>query len=273
MNKTFFLASLAMIGSCLTMNGAQAASFSLSQGGSGSLITGGSYGNTFDAAPLFGSSLFTPGVDVISNATLTLNFTGANNQPALQGTESYVTASGIDGNGTGHAWQTTDTTNHYVDPLDSVNVLIGKQGGQTATGNDVANLFHTNVLAGRYPVYGTFYQSVTCHNFWGGAYECGYYYQNPVGGNRVYSDTTGYAGAFSVAATLDSASLGLFEKSGFLRYGFTVTSGGVALQSAILTFDAAPPPVSVSSVPVPAAAWLLGSGLVGLVGAARRKAA
>lgn len=29
----------------------------------------------------------------------------------------------------------------------------------------------------------------------------------------------------------------------------------------------------VSSVPVPAAAWLLGSGLLGLVGVARRKAA
>ncbi len=64
-----------------------------------------------------------------------------------------------------------------------------------------------------------------------------------------------------------------FGSASFLQWALedVVTTGGV------LVFDSGSTPsaftATVSEVPVPAGVWLLGSGLIGLVGVARRKAA
>lgn len=277
-NRAAFVALMAAI---VASSGAQAATFSLWQGGTSNLNTGWTYTSNFD-----GNLLFTPGADAISNATLTLNFIGAS-QSAYQGTSTAVTNSGTDGTGT--YWQTVDTTRHYSDSLDSVNVLIGKVGGQTASGSDAANAYNATVITSSTAVMATDVQTQIHYYSYG--YSCGFLGMSTCYGTGSYTtdtynpyvagydhsidQTDGYKGAFSVVAALDSTSLNLFENTGLLRYGFTVTGGGIALESATLTFDAAARQViqvtPPAAVPVPAAAWLLGSGLLGLVGVARRR--
>jgi len=70
--------------------------------------------------------------------------------------------------------------------------------------------------------------------------------------------------------------------------GFTLTTVGSNLSSSAITFDAhsvtvnfastswaegSSASIALETVPIPAAVWLFGSGLIGLVGVARRKAA
>lgn len=84
------------------------------------------------------------------------------------------------------------------------------------------------------------------------------------------------AGTNGAAYTLDySATVPLGDPSGFggVKYklhlvGFMHTSGAAAAET---NWGAAP--TAPAEVPVPAAVWLLGSGLLGLVGVARRKKA
>lgn len=78
--------------------------------------------------------------------------------------------------------------------------------------------------------------------------------------------------AWDMASTLPPV-LG-FENSNLLQWLLddVVTTGGVLVFNDGITSSAFTATVDVSEVPVPAGIWLLGSGLVGLVGIARRKA-
>ncbi|OFZ69243.1 MAG: PEP-CTERM domain protein [Betaproteobacteria bacterium RBG_16_58_11] len=69
-------------------------------------------------------------------------------------------------------------------------------------------------------------------------------------------------GNFSVSATVDFDALGMAGNP--VYYGFTA-GNGMATDEHYIS--------SAAPVPVPAAVWLLGSGLLGLIGVARRKAA
>jgi hypothetical protein len=266
----FGLASLAI----LNAGSANATTYNLWGGTStSSLNTGWTYTSSFDA-----NLLFTPKVDVISNAVLTLNFLGSD-QTIYGGTSTQVTNSGIDG--VGQHWQTTNTTSYNNDSLDSVNVLIGKAGGQVANGSDVAGAYSSNVLTSSSPVtatsvaiyYGSYTYSYSCGFLgWSTCYGTGYYPYNvytpyTAGYNNVFVNTAGYKGSFSVVANLNSNSLALLENTGLLRYGFTVTGGGVALNSATLSFNATAP------VPEPEtyAMLLAGLGLLGFTVLRRKR--
>lgn len=82
--------------------------------------------------------------------------------------------------------------------------------------------------------------------------------------------TVSYAGIGSQTAVLGTAGLDLINlgQGGFLVIGINSASGNgfgdLTFATPQLTFE-------VAAVPVPGAVWLFGSGLVGLVGLARRK--
>ncbi len=71
-------------------------------------------------------------------------------------------------------------------------------------------------------------------------------------------------GSFSFAADPGQYFVSFFAEAPQLsQYGIEIAQSGIVIEQ----------PSNVSAVPVPATAWLLGSGLIGLVGAIRRKSA
>jgi hypothetical protein len=251
----------------LSIGPASADTFDLWQGGTNGtfLNTGTTYTSTFDA-----NVLFDPGVDLIPFATLTLNFRGLESS-FLAGTSYNVTAVGLLRNA-------GDTTNHFTDTLDSANITIGKKYGQSALGSDLANAYSSTVLTSSAAVYLNT-DPVPCPvgqkcgppgGGDGGKIPGGENQDPNIGYNRTYTETTGYKGPFSVAVNLDTNSLALFSSTGLLRYGFTVASGGVALDSATLQFYSAVPITPAIPEPETYALMLAGLGLLGLI-ARRRK--
>jgi hypothetical protein len=83
-------------------------------------------------------------------------------------------------------------------------------------------------------------------------------------------DYSASMGVFATQAGLNPASTISKLNLNFFAYGETYGNvSGVAHSTSSVWFDN----VNVSAVPVPAAAWLFGTGLVGLIGVARRKTA
>lgn len=89
-----------------------------------------------------------------------------------------------------------------------------------------------------------------------------------------YADATSIGGALDPNHTniLVNQRVAMGDSAMFDAVLFdTTTGGGTPLNLGVMTFDGAS--LEYAAVPVPAAVWLFGSALVGLVGAARRRAA
>lgn len=97
--------------------------------------------------------------------------------------------------------------------------------------------------------------------------------------NAGYSGGQDWNTSYGTGAINNTAKFGTdldfyyWQTSGFNPApGVTKAAGSWSFDGSTLAYGAAPVP-PVSSVPVPAAAWLFGSGLIGLVGVSRRKTA
>lgn len=96
-----------------------------------------------------------------------------------------------------------------------------------------------------------------------------------------FTNTTGADGNLDINWGLGTDGLGVLGGSAFLYFFDSVNNGKYAnsLNSALVALDALGnfsytlAPAEVTAVPVPAAAWLLAAGLMGLGGAARRRKA
>ena len=94
-------------------------------------------------------------------------------------------------------------------------------------------------------------------------------------GTGIFPGYTGYNSVSAEAVGGTATTLGIFELTLDLAGAFGSDFGtftGVQLQLTGGGYDAAPSLIgTTAAVPVPAAVWLFGSGLLGLVGVARRK--
>jgi PEP-CTERM motif len=209
------------------------------QSGVASVATGQSYSANFDVG-LF----YNPATDLITNASLTLSFVGSD-QRSPKPREVVTVINPQDR-------RLKDTYTIYDGPLDSVRVAIGANGGQTGLSSDSATLGSwTSAATWSSPVYDTYQQCsglfvITCETI---RYLAGY--------DHGYDRVDGFRGAFSSSIALDASSLAALAGTGLLRYGFTVNSGGAALESAMLTFTTAAVPE-----PTTASLSLAGAGLL-----------
>ena len=258
------LISLITVLCCVGPLAAQAETVNLFQDGASERPAGYTYTSIFD-----GNLLFTPGVDTISNVSLNLVFTEGD-ALALTQTESVLT------NSTsffGVPWVTYDTIHTFTDPLDSVRVLIGRAGGQTALINNAAGHYQTEeVISTSLPqvvLDNPAYLDLLTDVDVGGEIVLSSLGQSLVdlgGLSREVRRTTGFGGDFSTQILLDAESLSLFATTGLLRFGYTVTGGRVALDSATLSFD-----INATPVPIPAV-WPLMALTLGVLASRRRTA-
>jgi hypothetical protein len=219
--------------------------FTLVQGGIANMTAGQSYASAFDIGLFYGI-----GTDTLTSAVITLNFEGADlRDSAALSTTKVITRTNPD---------RADYITRYADPLDRVSVLFGQFKRQSATIDDGANAYEgPSVVVSTTPVYGT---DLKCHGLFVSVCE---EFSYLAGYDRNLDLTSGYKGAFSYSSLLDATTLAQLSSTGYLRYGFTVLSGGASLKSASLTFVAAP-------VPEPASTSLAVCGL-GLLAALYRR--
>ncbi len=173
------------------------------------------------------------------NAPYTINSASVAFSFSDNGGESYYTGSSASGSNPYY--------NYYWDPAESVALNLAGESGGGAT-----SYYSTSQYAGQGST------SYSCGLF--NLSTCYSYYD-------IYNVTSGYTGSFNIANSLTGIGLSALQSTGVLNFSGNV-SGNLYLNSATLTVDVSPNPV-----PIPAAAWLLGSGLLGLAGVARRKAA
>lgn len=137
-------------------------------------------------------------------------------------------------------------TYYYSDPSESVALDLS---GESASGS---TLYSSNVVQTGTEVYGTYscgaFNASTCYTY-----------------GPIYTNTSGYNGVFDIMQALTGSGLAAVTSTGMLNFTGSVT-GSLNLNSATLTIDVTPNPV-----PLPAALWLFGSGLVGLVGIGARR--
>ena len=137
-------------------------------------------------------------------------------------------------------------TYHYSDPTESLDLNLS---GEQVSGS--TNYYSNTVQTGS-----TIYSSYSCGAF--GTQTC--YNYGP-----QYTNTSGFNGTNVITLALTGTGLAALESNGLLNFTGQV-SGSLNLNSSTLTVD-----VSANPVPIPSAIWLFGSGLLGLVGIARRK--
>ena len=222
---------------------ASADAFMLDQGGSPSLAPGHSYASAFDIRLLYDAS-----TQRLDNATLTLNFVGGSDKVRNGDVVDTITGTAVDD--TGATWHSQDHTTPYLDALDRAAVMMGRAGGQAGMADDAAALYTDSIVNSSVALYTPGHES--CAIFVG----CTWVPGQLVGYNRNVDSLSGYKGAFSFSANLDSDSLAALRSTDLLRYGFTVSGGAVQLASATLSFNTSP-------VPEPTSLTLLLLGLLG----------
>jgi hypothetical protein len=245
-SATACIATLAMTVPSAWAASAPSQTYTVWQSGVANTATGQSYAANFDVG-LF----YNPATEHLTNASLTLAFVGSDQRSATP--REMITVP----NPSNADLKNTYTI--YDDPLDSVSVAVGANGGQTGLASDTATLGSwTSAATWSTAVYGTRQECTgvfvrTCFPV---SYLIGY--------DQGFDRVDGYRGAFSFSAVLDASSLSSLAGNGVLRYGFTVNSGGAALESAMLTFTTAP-------VPEPATASLILAGASLLLIVCRRR--
>lgn len=109
--------------------------------------------------------------------------------------------------------------------------------------------------------------------------EMGHLFYSELGGRGLYSITATHNANYGLFSNVQSAlywSATEYELNSANAWGFVFDGGlqgGNNKNSNLLSYALAVRTGQVSAVPVPAAAWLLSSGLLGLVGVARRRTA
>lgn len=93
-------------------------------------------------------------------------------------------------------------------------------------------------------------------------------------GSAITGFFTGAAGTYSIIGNIIDFPV-ITVVSGFAFYGITadgdINSGSVVMAPGSSSLNLAGSSINFTAVPVPAAAWLFGSGLIGLVAVARRR--
>ena len=140
--------------------------------------------------------------------------------------------------------------------LDHVELQLNSQGGEASAHVDIMDLPTGSILGSSYTL--TFDSS---------AIVLAHFEFTPI-------DISSYSSLFIRVVRDSPRNVGAFLNGGF---DLNTYAGGQAYQSNTVCCDGFQPDsdlwfrTGASAVPVPAAAWLFGSGLIGLVGLARRK--
>ena len=208
----------------------------------------------------------------ISNATISFDFEGAKSATQYNGTQTF--SGGQTGGGSSSIYRYYDRYENYVDPVDRIQLSAGSISGTSQS----STYYNSTIFEG------TSTSPSGSHTYvWYTTQSCGWGCSRTVPNYRTITDyavtdfykrTQGLYGLFELDRSLGGSDIFDLVQDGNLDFSILVTSGTVKLNSAKLSFDAEwMDPSNVSAVPIPAAAWLFGSALIGVGLIGRRKTA
>jgi hypothetical protein len=216
-------------------------------GGDTDLSAGGYFYGYFDADPVRGKY-----EDIVS-AVLHVSFTDDHEgddydfYPVL--TEGYSSSDGV------NAYR-TEYSGFYNEPESAV-ITAGYSGQSALAEFSYAEVF--NYVTG--PIYDGSQDGVNYYTY--SSMDASGYGSLVLGGGETHGSNI-----FSTSLVLDQAAILHLDDVGYMDYSVYIASGDWHSVSFQLDFEV----VQASEVPVPSAIWLLGSGMLGLVGVARRRA-
>lgn len=146
-----------------------------------------------------------------------------------------------------------DHTRYIADEVESSVIMF--EGATSATSQ---SSYYTNSIYTHQTLDDTWN---SCHRWtFGVCTDRRYYYRH----TDHYDNFSGYAYSLNASGVLGEAEINGALADGYLDFQIAASSGDFILNSVTLTLETTP-------VPLPAAAWLLGSGLLGLIGVAKRR--